>query len=147
MHNLSGFRVGRWAGAIIAAGTSMTLVGALVGAAQEPRPISFSKDIQPIFKASCVKCHSLNNPRKQAASGFRLDNQADAMKGGKAGHDIVPGNSDDSLLYKLLKGPVTVEGDEIDPMPKAMRNQKWKPLPQKQVDLIKAWIDQGAKWE
>ena len=136
---------GRWT-AVLAGGVLAGLAGVLAAATQDQKPVSFTRDIQPIFKASCVKCHSPNNPRHQPASGFRLDSEADAMKGGKAGHDIVPGNADESLLYKLLKGPVTVDGDEIDAMPKAMRNQKWKTLPQKQIDLIKAWIDQGAKW-
>jgi len=150
MHDIAGLRTHRsvW-------GPSRALLvlaaclgfGALTGAARgAEKEVDFKKEIQPIFKASCVKCHSLNNPRKQAASGLRLDDKTAALVGGKAGNDIVPGKADDSLLYKLLKGPVSEGGDDIDAMPKPMRGQKWKPLPPKQVELIKQWLDQGAKW-
>ncbi|HZL35346.1 MAG TPA: c-type cytochrome domain-containing protein [Tepidisphaeraceae bacterium] len=109
------------------------------------KKVNFTADIAPIFKQSCVKCHSLNNPRKQAAANFRLDDRAAAIKGGKIGHDIVPGKSADSLLYKLIQGPVKVHGKNVDPMPKAKRGETFKPLPDEQIALIKRWIDQGAK--
>ena len=110
------------------------------------KPIDFKKDIQPIFKSSCIKCHSLDNPRKKAASGFRLDNKEDALKGGDTGHDIVPGEASNSLLYKLLQGSVKDGDDEIDAMPKARKGEHWKPLPKQKIELIKRWIDEGAHW-
>ena len=133
-----------WALAVLAA--CVGLGGLTTRAPAAEKEVDFKKDIQPIFKASCIKCHSPNNPRHKPASDFRLDDKTAALAGGKAGSDIVPGKADDSLLYKLLKGPVSHDGDDIDPMPKAMRGQKWKPLPDKQVELIKQWLDQGAKW-
>lgn len=108
--------------------------------------VNFATDIQPIFKDSCIKCHSLNNPRHQAAANFRLDTREAALKGGKAGHDIIPGNAKDSLLYKLLQGPVKIKGKKLDPMPKAKRGEQFHPLAAEKIKLIKAWIDQGAKW-
>lgn len=114
--------------------------------AADEKQVDFTRDIQPIFKQSCVRCHSLDNPRKQAAGGLRLDNEEDAMKGGKTGKDIEPGNSKDSLLFKLLNGPVEVNGHKLDPMPKAMMRRPFKALPKNQIDLIGKWIDQGAKW-
>lgn len=118
------------------------------GAADEPQ-VSFSKDIQPIFKASCIKCHSLDNPRHKASAGFRLDNRAEALKGGDNAHekDIVPGNAKESVLYQLLFKTVTVEGEDVEAMPKHKKGQQFKPLPEKQINLIKAWIDQGAKFD
>ena len=59
------------------------------------------------------------------------------MKGGESGPAIVPGKSDDSLLLKLLSGPVKVGDKDVSAMPKAMRNQPFKPLPQAKIDLIK----------
>ena len=148
MHRSSGWLV-RPLGAPLLALWACVGVGALCGAARaDERQVDFKKDIQPILKASCIKCHSEDprNPRKHPAGGLRLDDKDAALKGGKTGNDIVPGKGEDSLLYKLLKGPVNEGGDDIDPMPKAMRGQKWKPLPPKQVELIKTWIDQGANW-
>lgn len=130
-----------------AAGFGLAAFAGSAGAADQPT-VSFSKDIQPIFKASCIKCHSLDNPKHKAAAHFRLDNRAEALKGGENAHekDIIPGNAKDSVMVQLLHGSVTVEGEDVDAMPKKKKGQEWKPLPQKQIDLIKAWIDQGAKW-
>jgi mono/diheme cytochrome c family protein len=135
---------------------SAAILAAAIGAASlggpsaraADKPVDFATDIQPIFKASCVRCHSLdpNKPNKKAAAGLRLDDKAAAMKGGKAGNDIVPGNSKGSLLYELLLGPHKDNGDEIEAMPKSKRGESFKPLPREQIELIQKWIDQGAKW-
>lgn len=121
------------------------VIGSRQSAAADAK-VDYAKDIKPIFDASCVKCHSLDNPRKKAASGFRLDDQKLAMKGGSNGADIVPGHADQSLLYKLLLGEVTVNGDEVAAMPKAKKGEEFKPLSQEKIDMIKSWIDQGAEW-
>jgi mono/diheme cytochrome c family protein len=94
------------------------------------RPVDFTKDIQPIFEATCWNCHG---PKKQE-SGFRLDNRAAALKGGEHGGDIVPGKSATSLLIHAVAGI----HDEIK-MPK-----KGEKLTVEQVGLLRAWIDQGA---
>ena len=111
------------------------------------KEVDFKKDILPILNQSCMKCHKPDpkNPRGPAA-GFRLDDKAAAMKGGKHGVAIVPGKADESLMYKLLAGPVTIDNKEVAAMPKAMRNQPFKPLAKDKIELIKQWIDQGAKW-
>jgi len=143
----------------------------------EGKQISFQKDIQPIFKQSCVRCHKQPDARGRGrgpdggpggppgagpgpgggpgggrggprgpAGGLRLDDKDAAMKGGKHGKAIVPGKADESLLYKLLKGPVEADGEEIDAMPKGRPGEDHKPLSDEKVELIKQWIDQGAKW-
>jgi hypothetical protein len=117
-------------------------------------PVSFTKDVQPILKESCLKCHGLDpaKPKKKAAAKLRLDDKDAALKGGEHGKAIIPGDAKGSLLYKLLSGPVASpdpddEDQDIDPMPKAKKGEKWKPLPDDQIETIKKWIDQGAKWE
>ncbi|MFI5346250.1 MAG: c-type cytochrome domain-containing protein [Elusimicrobiota bacterium] len=123
------------------------------GAAEAGKPndkkIDFAADVQPILKASCVKCHGLDpeKPKKKPAAGLRLDDKSLAMKGGKTGRDIIPGDSKNSMLFKLLSGPVTLEdGKDLDPMPKVKKGQKWKPLSAAQVETLRLWIDQGADW-
>lgn len=110
--------------------------------------VDFNKDVMPIFKQSCIKCHSLDNPRHKAAAGFRLDNRADALKGGDNAHekDIIPGNSKDSILIKLLSGSQNVDGEDIEAMPKHKKGEEFKPLPENQIQILKDWIDQGAKY-
>ena len=111
------------------------------------KAVDFNKDIKPILTQSCVKCHRQDprNPRGPAG-GLRLDDKTAALKGGKFGSDIVPGKSGDSLMFKLLSAPVKVGDHEIGAMPKPMRGKEFQPLPQEKIDLIKAWIDQGANW-
>ena len=141
---LSGY-LGALKAGIVAATGGLAFIFATPARAAEA-PIDFASQIQPILKDSCVKCHSLDNPRKTAAGGLRLDDKAAALKGGKIGGDIVPGDSSKSLMYKLLLGPTTVNGKKVDAMPKARRGEEPKHLTKDQIDLIKNWIDQGAKW-
>jgi hypothetical protein len=137
--------------------SALVLIAAFVPARAADAPadaqkVDFVKDVQPIFKTSCVKCHSLDpkKPKKKGAGEFRLDDKAAALKGGKYGADIVPGNSKDSRLFQLLSGPVTVtvdgEDKDVPPMPKAKKHEKFKPLPADQVEIVRRWIDQGADW-
>jgi mono/diheme cytochrome c family protein len=95
--------------------------------------VDFGRDIRPIFKASCIKCHGAEGKPK---GQFRLDLRAAAMRGGAAGQAILPGKGAESLLYKLL-----IESDEDARMP-----QRAPRLPQAEIDLIRRWIDEGATW-
>ena len=140
-------RIGKNCGFLTAAMTGCIGMLSVSPARADDKPVDFTGQVQPILKDSCVKCHSLNNPRKQAAGGLRLDDRDAALKGGKLGHDLVPGDANQSLIYKLLLGPTTVEGHHVDAMPKQRRGEEFKPLDKDKVDLIKSWIDQGAKWE
>src|SRR5262249_38697694 len=70
--------------------------------------VDFARDIQPLFKASCLKCHGAEKPKGQ----LRLDSRSLAMKGGVSGKAIVPGSSKDSLLLKLV-----LEKDDENRMP------------------------------
>ena len=84
---------------------SMVLAGTLRGTATaidagQPADVEFARDIQPIFEASCHRCHG-NEKRK---SGLRLDVQAEAMRGGDSGPVISPGDAEGSLLYQYVSG-------------------------------------------
>src|SRR4051812_9369843 len=91
---------------LAAAGFSMVSISQRVGAA-DPKPgatekkVDFTKDIQPVFKESCVRCHKAPEARggqgggpgggpgrggpRGPAGGFRLDDKDEALKGGKHG--------------------------------------------------------------
>lgn len=106
-------------------------LGAQIGASAEP--VDFVKEIQPIFQNSCVKCHGAEKQK----GDLRLDTKAAAMKGGKDGAVIVPGQADKSDLYRRITLP---DGSD-DVMP-----PKGDLLTKKQTDVIKDWINQGAVW-
>jgi mono/diheme cytochrome c family protein len=97
------------------------------------RPVSFSKEIKPIFESSCIKCHG----RGRVKAGFRLDTRETILKGGDSGPAIIPGKSAESLLIALVQG---VDPDNV--MPK-----KGTRLTAEQIGLLRGWVDQGAAWE
>src|SRR5688572_4157948 len=97
------------------------------------QPVDFTRDIQPIFQAYCVKCHG---PDKQKG-GFRLDDKEAALKGGE-NHPpaIKPNNSADSPLIHFVS----------DAVPDMKMPPKDGALSGEQIGLLRAWIDQGAAW-
>ena len=96
------------------------------------RTVDFVKDIQPLFRETCHKCHG--SSRKEA--GLRLDRRDDAFNGGDSGPLFVVGKSAESLLIKYVAG---VDPDVVMP-------PEGDKLSDEQIGLIRAWIDQGAKW-
>ena len=108
--------------------------------------VDFGKEVWPIFKESCVKCHGPNykdskGKEKTAKADLRLDSAEAIMKGSKEGKVVVAGEPNESKLYKLTILP---EGSD-DVMP-----AQGKLLTKAQTDTIKTWIEDGAKfgdWE
>src|SRR5689334_19252652 len=99
--------------------------------AQSPTsPVDFVRDVQPIFEQRCYPCHGSS----QQMNGFRLDRRRDALRGGTIAV-IAPGNSAGSRLYHKLIG--NQYGTQMPPT---------GALSQEQINIFKAWIDQGAEW-
>jgi hypothetical protein len=67
-------------------------------------------------------------------AGFRLDRRADAMRGGTQ-TNIGPHNADGSRLYHRVVG--TSFGQRMPP---------GAPLGDRQVEIVRQWIDEGAHW-
>ncbi len=103
-----------------------------IAAAQEqgPAPVSFSKDVAPIFLKNCQACHGQNDPK----GDFQLFNYAALMKAEGA---VTPGKPDDSELLRLL-----LSEEKEERMPKEA-----DPLPADKVALVKRWIAEGAKFD
>ena len=95
----------------------------------------FDRDIKPILEASCVRCHG----EAKRKSDFRLDTRDGLLQGGKQ-HDkvVVEGHSDKSPLVLMAAGLV-----EDLPMPPKGEGPR---LTARQIALLRAWIDRGAKW-
>ena len=77
--------------------------------------VTFDKDIAPVFKASCVRCHGAERPRAQ----LRLDTLEGVLKGTKQGPVLAAGDSANSLLVKSVSqlDPQTA----MPPKPRARR--------------------------
>jgi mono/diheme cytochrome c family protein len=96
-------------------------------------PVDYDRDVKPILVQKCVGCHGAD---KQKAD-LRLDTAAAAIKGGNSGEAIVPGKAGESLLIQAV---TVAEGVEAMPPKESDR------LTPQQIAILKAWIDQGAKF-
>lgn len=97
-------------------------------------PPNFSRDILPILSDNCFHCHGPD--AKTREGDLQLDTEAGALR--KEDAVIHPGKSADSKLFQRL---LSSDPDEQMPPPKS--NRKLSPA---QIELIKQWIDSGAKW-
>jgi cytochrome c553 len=95
--------------------------------------VDFKRDVQPIIEKSCVKCHG----RGRDKGGFVVDTRESILKGGDSGPAVVEGQSEESLLIELVSG---LDPDNVMPA-------KGTKLTAKEVGLLRAWIDQGLKWD
>lgn len=96
--------------------------------------VDFRRDVQPILRASCTKCHGSTRQRGQ----LRLDSRSSAFHGGVTGPVIVPGDSGRSRIAQLIAHP-----DAAERMPQPSTAPALSP---EKVQLIRRWIDQGAVW-
>jgi hypothetical protein len=116
--------------------------------------ISYATDIQPILKASCLECHdsTIDQDADKAAmgegayaSGFSVASYDDVMQGTSLGPVVVAGSSMSSALYLVVAGKT----DPAIRMP-PHHDESWAegrgvPLSANQIEMIAAWIDQGAR--
>jgi WD40 repeat protein len=95
-------------------------------------PVSYWKQIRPIFQAHCQGCHQ---PAK-AKGGYVMTEFGRLLAGGDSGDKaIVAGNPEASALLAA----VTPKDGEVE-MPKDKA-----PLKPEEVTLIRSWIGQGAR--
>ena len=121
-----------------------SLVAGAAGAASGATPtqqarLSFNHDIRPILSENCFACHGPDNANRQA--GLRLDTfdmaTAELDSGSRA---IVPQDLDAS---ELLARVVSDDPDSVMPPPEAKIGR----LTPEQVETLKRWIAEGAKYE
>lgn len=84
-----------------------------------------------LLKTQCLGCHNAEKKK----GGLSLETRELTLKGGENGTAMVAGDADHSALIKVLNDP----GDAHMP-PK-------KQMPEKQVNLLKAWVNAGAPWD
>ena len=104
-----------------------------LGASRSDGQLVFRRDVRPVLKKSCFKCHSA----KKVEGGLRLDQRNLAMKGGDSGPAFVPGDATASLIIERIRLPHEHE----DYMP-----TKGDPLTDTQVALLEEWVNAGASY-
>src|SRR2546423_7126701 len=113
---------------------------ACVAAARADERVDFTHDVQPILADNCYFCHGPDGNKRKA--DLRLD-MLDPKLGPFAEREgysiLVPGKLDDSVLI------MRITSDDPDAhMPPAKANRH---LSDRQIEVIKQWVEQGAKWE
>jgi hypothetical protein len=83
--------------------------------------IDFDQQVKPFFQKYCYGCHDKDG----RASGVGFDNKSDILQ------TLIPGDAENSSLYNVLYTRKMPQG----------RN---KPT-MEEVEMIREWIDQGAK--
>jgi WD40 repeat protein/mono/diheme cytochrome c family protein len=100
---------------------------------KETGPVSYYKEVRPLFQQHCQGCHQPAKP----LGGFVMTSFADLLK--KADRElpgVVPGHPEKSFLLEQIS---TRTGKKAE-MPKGK-----DPLPEKDVALVQRWIAEGAK--
>ncbi len=115
----------------------MLLAGAVVSTLRlvAADPVDFNAQVKPILEFNCVSCHGEEKPKAKLAMLTRET----LLKGGENGPALVAGDSAKSAMYKS----VTLPADHDDVMPPV---KKGGPLPKDKIEILRQWIDQGAKW-
>lgn len=85
----------------------------------------FKKKIAPLLAKHCLECHGWNSKRGR----LDLSRKTTAFANGKI---IVPGNAENSRLWRLVKSGA---------MPR-----KRPPLTAPEKNLLRSWIERGAVW-
>jgi len=93
-------------------------------------PVDYGRDIRPILSDRCFQCHG---PSENPKAGLRLDTEDGArrvLSGGVGAAKILTRIAPDNPARRM-------------PPPYSDR----KPLTEKEVATVRAWIEQGAKWQ
>ncbi len=120
---------------LIAAVVWVCFASAPVAGDDRPSPknaMDFGRDVRPILQRHCGKCHGA----EKQEGGLRLDVRGAALDGGDSGPVIIPGKSGESAVIRR-----TSSKDASERMP-----PEGEPLTPQQIETLRAWIDQGAKW-
>ncbi len=99
------------------------------GSSAEEPPVSYSRDVVPFLEEHCIACHDDGFETSELA----LHDLSAMLRGGRRGPSVVPGKGSESPLIQFMTGK---------------RQPQMPPktsIPLDKIDVIRRWIDQGAK--
>ncbi len=94
-----------------------------------PKTALFAQQVAPLLARRCLSCHN----RRERKGEFSLESAAELLDGSY----VIPGSAAGSRLVEVITGT----GGEPPSMPK-----RGEPLTEREVELIRRWIDGGADW-
>jgi hypothetical protein len=95
-------------------------------------PVDYVRQVKPILRDRCYACHGALRQK----SGLRLDAASLLRQGGDSGPAVVPGKPDESVILDAVTG---------NGRPRMPPESEGTPLAARELALLKAWIEQGAK--
>jgi hypothetical protein len=98
--------------------------------------VSYMNDIRPIIHNYCLSCHEPGGMGYEK-SGLDMRTYQSLMKGTNFGAVIKPGDSFTSILIQLVEG----RAHPSIKMPYGMNGG----LAKDKIEILKKWVDQGAK--
>jgi len=107
---------------------------AIVATSASAQEVSFKNEVAPVLAARCAGCHG----GAEAKGGYRLNSFAALQAAGDTDFaPLTPGKLDESYLWELVS-----TDDAETRMPKG-----GDPLTAEQLDALRRWIEQGAKFD
>ncbi|MFN8742370.1 MAG: PSD1 and planctomycete cytochrome C domain-containing protein [Pirellula sp.] len=103
----------------------------------DSKPIEYNRDVRPILSDKCFACHGADVGTREA--GLRLDTTDSLNVRDTGSAAIVAGQSAESLIIERI-----ISEDADLKMPPPHLN---KALTANEIDILKKWIDQGAKYQ
>ncbi len=89
--------------------------------------LTFERDILPIFKAKCIRCHAGVEPK----AGLNLASPSSLLAGGKSGPALRIRAAEFSLMYEKISS------NQMPPVGQKLTNDE--------KGLIRKWINEGAE--
>lgn len=122
-------------------GTGPSVAGRAAQKDALPEFVTYNVHIRPILSNSCYACHGFDPETREA--GLRLDTPEGAyasLRGTETEFAIAPGDPGKS---EVLARVVSKNPEEMMPPPTFHKD----PLTEREVELIRRWIEQGAEYE
>jgi len=98
--------------------------------------IDFHRDIRPILSEACFQCHGPDD--KQRKADLRLDKKEGAFADLGEHRALEPRKPEESEVYLRITA--------TDPKKRMPPAKSGKKLTERQIELIRQWIAQGAAW-
>lgn len=115
---------------------AIAVVGFFVATTACAQDVDFARDIQSILNAKCSECHG--GVKASGGLSFVYEDRVINYEADTGEVVVVPGKPDESELLRRI-----TSDDEYEIMPQPDAHP---PLTKKEIDLIRQWIEQGAKW-
>ena len=100
-----------------------------------PTNVSFSGEVQPILKQRCLECH-VPGQIGYEKSGFDVRSYDSLIKGGKFGPLVKPGDAFTSAFNMLVENRAH---------PSIRMPYGREKLSDREIEILKVWVNEGAK--